>query len=90
VAVGEMPCPGEAHSNAFIDHCALCAPRWGITTKYAPINVEAACSEGKAVMVADVEGDAFDLAKKSTAVQLIGATEKRKGATSHFYVFVAR
>lgn len=22
-------CPGEAHSNAFIDHCSLCAPRWG-------------------------------------------------------------
>lgn len=23
------PCQGEAHSNAHIDHCSLCAPRWG-------------------------------------------------------------
>lgn len=25
--VGEGPCPGEAHSNPFIDHCLTCAPR---------------------------------------------------------------
>ena len=24
-----VPCPGEAHSNPWIDHCMLCAPRWG-------------------------------------------------------------
>lgn len=24
-----FPCPGEAHSNAFIDNCGLCAPLWG-------------------------------------------------------------
>lgn len=24
------PCDGEAHSNAFIDHCSQCAPRWGV------------------------------------------------------------
>lgn len=23
-------CPGEAHSNAFIDNCGHCAPRWGL------------------------------------------------------------
>ena len=23
------PCPGEAHSNPFIDNCHTCAPRWG-------------------------------------------------------------
>jgi len=22
-------CPGEAHSDLFIDHCSQCAPRWG-------------------------------------------------------------
>jgi hypothetical protein len=22
-------CTGEAHSNAFIDNCMMCAPRWG-------------------------------------------------------------
>jgi len=24
-----IPCPGEAHFNALIDNCGLCAPRWG-------------------------------------------------------------
>lgn len=23
-------CEGEAHSNAYIDHCSLCMPRWGL------------------------------------------------------------
>lgn len=27
------PCTGEAHSNAFIDHCGCCAPRWGWIVK---------------------------------------------------------
>ena len=26
-------CTGEAHSNAFIDNCSLCAPRWGFVGK---------------------------------------------------------
>lgn len=24
-----VPCPGEAHSNPFIDNCGVCMPRWG-------------------------------------------------------------
>jgi len=24
-----VPCTGEAHSNPYIDHCMMCAPRWG-------------------------------------------------------------
>jgi hypothetical protein len=24
-----LPCRGEAHSNAYIDNCMCCAPRWG-------------------------------------------------------------
>lgn len=24
-----VDCPGEAHTNAFIDNCWTCAPRWG-------------------------------------------------------------
>ncbi len=26
-------CNGEAHSNAFIDNCMVCAPRWGFVGK---------------------------------------------------------
>jgi hypothetical protein len=29
VATRLVPCPGEAHRNAYIDHCMGCAPRWG-------------------------------------------------------------
>lgn len=25
-----VACPGEAHSNAFIDNCGVCMPRWGV------------------------------------------------------------
>jgi hypothetical protein len=24
-----IKCHGEAHSNAYIDNCSICAPRWG-------------------------------------------------------------
>jgi hypothetical protein len=24
-----IECPGEAHSNPYIDNCSVCAPRWG-------------------------------------------------------------
>jgi len=24
-----VDCPGEAHSNPYVDNCLRCAPRWG-------------------------------------------------------------
>jgi hypothetical protein len=86
-AIGEEPCPGEAHTNAWIDNCGLCAPRWGVVTKYAPIDVVAACRAGKAVMVADTREWSTG-ATPSQEIRMVGATEKRRGCTSHFYVFV--
>lgn len=32
----EIPCTGEAHSNAFIDNCGLCMPRWGVVAELEP------------------------------------------------------
>ena len=47
-----VPCPGEAHSNPFIDNCSLCMPRWGwveIPAKYATLDeYRAAREEGRA------------------------------------------
>ncbi len=39
-ATGRMvPCPGEAHSNPWIDNCMICAPKWGeIPEREAPLN----------------------------------------------------
>lgn len=25
-----VECHGEAHRNPYIDHCMICAPRWGL------------------------------------------------------------
>lgn len=30
-----IDCPGSAHDNAYVDHCMLCAPRWGKVPAYA-------------------------------------------------------
>jgi len=30
-------CGGEAHSNAHIDNCMRCAPRWGFVGKKEPV-----------------------------------------------------
>lgn len=30
-------CTGEAHSNAFIDNCHACAPRWGFIGPKEPV-----------------------------------------------------
>ena len=29
VTTALIECTGEAHSNPYIDHCMMCAPRWG-------------------------------------------------------------
>jgi hypothetical protein len=31
------PCGGEAHSNAYIDNCSRCAPRWGFVGPKEPV-----------------------------------------------------
>jgi hypothetical protein len=31
-------CEGEAHSNAHIDNCSLCAPRWGFVGKFEVVS----------------------------------------------------
>lgn len=32
-----VPCDGEAHSNAYIDSCHRCAPRWAWVGKLEPV-----------------------------------------------------
>lgn len=31
------PCGGEAHSNAYIDNCSRCSPRWGFVGPKEPV-----------------------------------------------------
>jgi len=57
---GEMiDCPGEAHSNPFVDHCEVCAPLWGKVKALAPVDLAEARAGGFDVAVADLD-DAQD------------------------------
>ena len=49
-----LPCPGEAHSNLYIDNCMLCMPRWGQIEELAPIDLAEARREGLAVRLGDL------------------------------------
>jgi hypothetical protein len=90
-ALGDMPCPGQAHSNPWIDNCLLCAPRWGVTTRYERIaDVASLCAAGLAVRVMDLDEAADDAARQDRRLEMIGATERRPGTVSHFYVYALR
>ena len=68
---GWVPCTGEAHSNAFIDHCMVClGGRWGEVMSYAPLTPEA-CKEGFAVSYNAGDREAFEAAEKAGAVELV-------------------
>jgi len=83
-----IPCPGEAHSNPFIDHCGTCMPRWGKVEEEAPLDLQAAKAAGQAVSFdSDITPE---IAKEieSMGGKLIEVEEKRPGCTSIFDVFV--
>ena len=84
VEAGLVPCTGEAHSNAFIDNCMVCAPRWGEVMSYSPLT-PAACQEGFAVPYSDGDRKAFEVAEKAGAVTLVTVTTK----SSSFSAWVA-
>ena len=84
VEAGLVPCPGEAHSNAFIDNCMVCAPNWGQVMSYASLT-PATCQEGFAVPFNAGDREAFDVAEKAGAVVLVTVTTK----SSSFSAWVA-
>ena len=84
VETGLVPCTGEAHSNAFIDNCMICAPRWGQVMSYAPLT-PAACQEGFAVAFNDGDQEAFKAAEKAGTVKLVSVETK----SSSFFAWVA-
>lgn len=54
VVAGKAVCPGEAHSNPYIDYCALCAPGWGLIAVHKVLtlaDVKAELAKGKVVPV---------------------------------------
>lgn len=90
--VGEEPCTGEAHSNPWIDNCALCAPKWGVMPVYKPVDVIEATNAGYAVPLADLTDEEFDAANAMFVeglVKRVHVTEKRCSCTGSYYVFVS-
>ena len=73
------PCPGEAHTNPFIDNCALCAPRWGKVEELEPMlsleRVVEAVHAGYDVDASDVADDVL-LALLKAGVKLHDRRDK--------------
>lgn len=59
----DVPCTGEAHSNAYIDNCGACAPRWGIVAEREP--------ELTTEQVAEVNAKGFAVAVNDTVYEQI-------------------
>lgn len=85
---GLVPCNGEAHSNAYIDHCMIClGHRWGqmMSYKYVPL---AALVKGTAVSYNDSVQEEFIAAEAVGKVKLVNVTEKTRSATSSYFAWV--
>jgi hypothetical protein len=86
-ALGLAPCPGEAHTNPYIDNCLLCAPRWGQSTTYELLTPEA-CVPGVVVSVNDGHPEAFEAAERLGVVRMIHITKRTRSCTTSFYGWV--
>ena len=94
---GLEPCPGEAHTNPFIDNCMICAPRWGEIMGYKPLT-PAAVTSGVAVPVnhthkrgvfTDENTEAFEAAVKEGRFRKILVEQKiGRRSFSSYYAYV--
>lgn len=83
---GFVPCPGEAHSNPYIDNCSICAPEWGKIMSYKPTPLSA-LTEGIAVPVGQHE-ETFEAAETAAEIKVVEVVEKTRAATRYFYAYV--
>jgi hypothetical protein len=84
-ATGRMvPCDGPAHSNAHIDHCAKCAPKWGEVPEYAPTDLDEARRDGLVVLGRNAPDDLIEHPEKYGAVRI--DVLRRDGKRSHCYM----
>lgn len=84
-ATGRMvPCDGPAHSNAHIDHCGLCAPKWGEVPEYAPADLDEARRDGLVVLGRDAPDDLIAHREKCGATMI--DVLRKDGKRSHCYM----
>jgi len=87
----KVPCPGEAHGNAFIDNCGICAPNWGEVDEYKPVDLEEARALGLAVMLCDLTREQETHAIVTNGATIVGVHKERRkngGLCSSFSVLV--
>ncbi len=91
--IGLFPCPGEAHSNPYIDNCMVCAPRWGQLTRFKPVPL-AAVIKGVAVPYSaanpygQLDNPEFKAAEEAGTIKLVQVTEKIRATTTSFFAWV--
>lgn len=80
-------CPGEAHSNAHIDHCGICAPRWGWVDELAPVDLDAARAARLDVAIGDLSDAQIEQIDREGLGQVVRVTrEGRHGSRSSYCV----
>ena len=85
----EVDCPGEAHSNPFIDNCGVCAPNWGKVPEVLPVDMEEARTLGLAVSLTNDVTNEQVKAECAKGAALIGVNKLRRkngGLCSSFMV----
>lgn len=95
VEVGLVPCPGEAHTNPFIDNCMIClGGKFGYVMSYEPLT-PAACKKGVAVPVnwtgkrRALVDNAFEVAENAGQIKMVMVAEKvGKTSRSSYFVYV--
>jgi hypothetical protein len=75
-----VPCPGEAHSNPWIDHCGHCAPRWGQVEELAPVDLDAARAAGLDVAIRDLTDEQIEQADRDGFAYVVRV---KRGAASY-------
>ena len=91
VSKGWKPCPGDAHTNAYIDNCMICLGSkfgYGKVEEFEEPTVEQALA-GAAVPVSWTREDrtTFLDAETKKLVKMVEVVEKFKGGKSFYYVW---
>lgn len=85
--VGEKPCPGEAHSNAYIDNCGTCLlHRWGFVPD-TTFDLDAAKAVG-AVRCSDVPDELWEAAERAAKGRVPVVLARKGKATVLCEIFV--
>jgi len=82
-----VPCPGAAHLNPHVDHCLVCAPRWGIVDELAPVDLAVARSKGLAVPIVDLSEEQAEQAR-ALGGTITDVTETWRRVTHMFRAFI--